>query len=511
MGKVYFVGAGPGEFELITLKGLECIKHCDVILYDRLISNKFMQYLRPDCKLIYVGKESGKHSKTQEEINQLVIESALEFNYVVRLKGGDPFVFGRGGEEIEAIKSHKISFEVIPGVTSAIAVPSSVGIPVTHRGLSQSFHVICGHTSDTQDNLTEDYEQLAKLKGTLVFLMGLGKISMITTKLITHGMAVDTPAAVISKGTTGESKTIRGTVQTIASMTKENKIQSPGIIVIGQTASCKMIWQEEKQQEKQQDKQQSDSSLEGTNVGIIGTKRIRDKIDRKLQEEGAISHWLPMEVVKIKEIEKLDDILKEIKSIDWIAFTSQNGVTVFFQWLREKKIDIRTMAHIRYGVIGQGTRECLWEYGINADFISSIPMAKVFGEELSLILEPHERVLIPRAKQGSKLLLDAMDHGGTQYIEVPIYDVVGKKDTQLYSRSQKLDWIVFCSSSGVHQYYQQYFSQRDTTEVEENTTKVGCIGEITADTLRQYGIEPQVVASVSTVEELIKQMKAYRE
>ena len=503
MGKVYFVGAGPGEFELITLKGLECIKHCDVILYDRLISNKFMQYLRPECKLIYVGKASGTHSKTQDEINQLIIESALEFNHVVRLKGGDPFVFGRCGEEIEAIKHHNIVFEVIPGVTSAIAVPSSVGIPVTHRGLSQSFHVICGHTSDTSDHLTEDYEQLAKLKGTLVFLMGLGRISLITYQLIAHGMAVDTPAAVISKGTTQESKTIMGTVQTIGRLTKESKIQSPGIIVIGQTASCEMIWKE--------DNQQSDSSLDGSNVGIIGTKRIRDKIDRRLQVEGAISHWLiPMEVMKTREIEKLNDIFKEIKSIDWIAFTSQNGVNVFFQWLREKKIDIRTMAHIKYGVIGQGTRECLWDYGINADFISSISMAKEFGEELSFVMKPHERVLIPRAKQGSKGVLDALERGGAQYIEVPIYDVVGKDDTELYHRSQNLDWCVFCSSSGVHNYYQQYLSQRDITEVEKSTTKIGCIGEITADTLRQYGIEPQVVASVSTVEELVEQIKAYR-
>lgn len=504
MGKVYFVGAGPGEFELITLKGFECIKRCDVILYDRLISNNFMQYLRSDCKSIYVGKESGTHSKSQEEINQLLIESALEFNHVVRLKGGDPFVFGRGGEEIEALNNHNISFEVIPGVTSAIAVPASVGIPVTHRGLSQSFHVICGHTSDTKDHLTEDYEQLAKLKGTLVFLMGLGRIAQITDKLITHGMAEDTPAAVISKGTTRESRTIRGTVQTIGRLTKESKIQSPAILVIGQTASCEMICKE--------DNQQSASSIAGTNIGIIGTRRIRDKIDRKLQAEGAISHWLiPMEVIKTKEIEKLDDIFKEIKSIDWIAFTSQNGVIVFFQWLREKKIDIRTIAHIKYAVIGQGTRECLWNYGINADFISFIPMAKEFGEELSLIMKPHERVLIPRAKQGSKLLLDAMDRGGVQYLEVPIYDVVGKDDTELYHRNQKLDWCVFCSSSGVHHYYQQYLSQRDTTGVEKSTTKIGCIGEITADTLKQYGIEPQVVASVSTIEGLIEQMKAYRE
>ena len=241
MGTVYLIGAGPGDPELITVKGLKRLQTCEVVIYDRLASFQLLDEVKEDCVKIYVGKEAGQHSKTQEEINQIMVTYAKKYEHVVRLKGGDSFVFGRGGEEIEALKKHNIAYEVVPGITSAIAVPEMAGIPVTHRGMSQSFHVITGHTSSLDHTLTDNYEVLAKLEGTLVFLMGLGNLAKIADQLIQHGKAVTTPVAVISNGTMIHQTTIRATLGTILDLVHEKEISSPAIIVIGQTAGLEYV------------------------------------------------------------------------------------------------------------------------------------------------------------------------------------------------------------------------------------------------------------------------------
>ena len=236
MGKVYLEGAGPGDAGLITAKGLEKLKKCDAVVYDRLVTEELLDVLSPDCEKIYVGKEAGKHYKRQEEINRILVECAKKHKNVVRLKGGDPFVFGRGGEEIEALRQYNIPYEVIPGVTSAVAVPECAGIPVTHRGVARSFHVITGHTKNSVGSPEYDYETLGKTEGTLVFLMGLSNLGEIADKLIFAGKPANIPVAVISDGTTACQKVVKGRLKNIVEKVNESNLKSPAIIVIGETA-----------------------------------------------------------------------------------------------------------------------------------------------------------------------------------------------------------------------------------------------------------------------------------
>ncbi|MBD5544495.1 MAG: uroporphyrinogen-III C-methyltransferase [Lachnospiraceae bacterium] len=287
MQKVYLVGAGPGDKELITVKGLKLLKECDVVIYDRLASFELLEEVRADCIKVCVGKEPGRHSMSQEEINGLLVEYGQKYDKVVRLKGGDSFVFGRGGEEAEALQKAGLSFELVPGVTSAVAVPECAGIPVTHRGMSQSFHVITGHTKDGEHALTEDYHILAGLDGTLVFLMGLGNLKEITERLMAHGKDKTTPAAVIEKGTTSEERMVRGTLENIYGKVSRAGLSSPVVILIGKTAA--LSYGKYKKCQKK-------------TIGITATTGTADKLRSALEREGFhVVETCKMEVEEIRE------------------------------------------------------------------------------------------------------------------------------------------------------------------------------------------------------------------
>ncbi|MGN0308683.1 MAG: uroporphyrinogen-III C-methyltransferase [Lachnospiraceae bacterium] len=488
MGKVILVGAGPGDAGLITVKGLEKLKSCDAVVYDRLASEELLKAAPMDCKKIYVGKEVGRQSKTQEEINAILIECAGKYDIVVRLKGGDPFVFGRGGEEIEALRQFDIPYEVIPGVTSAVAVPECAGIPVTHRGIARSFHVIAGHTRDLIGGPDYDYELLGKLEGTLIFLMGLANLEEITGNLVCAGKPAATPAAVISQGTTTGQKMVKGSLSTIAKKVKESKLQSPAVIVIGKTAEYEFLH----------------SSPKAKRVGIIATKLLGEKLAEGLEKRGMRPIPLcRMEVLPTKQMERLDGELRHLEHYGWILFTSQNAIPLFFGKMKELRMDIRILSGLKFAALGNGTAEKLLEYGIKADFIPSVYTASVLAEEFAKIVRAGEKVLIPRAVQGSRELTHILAEERVDFLDLGIYDVTGRMTPNI-SCLEEMDYLLFASASGVKAFFDK-LGDRVLSFPKE--IRMVCIGKITQKKLLERYTKADVAATAMNVEELLDKIE----
>lgn len=492
-GMVYLVGAGPGDMELITKKGERLLKSCDVIIYDRLASMELLDLVPESSELIYVGKTVGNHAIKQDEINHIIVKKALENKKVLRLKGGDPFVFGRGGEEVLALQEAGIPYEVVPGVTSVTSVLASSGIPITHRGSSNSFHVITGHTKDSDNELTDNFETLAKLEGTLVFLMGMGNLKKIVDQLIYHGKSKNTPAAVIANGTMINQKVVRGTLDTIHDIVMENRLEAPAIIVIGNVASLHM-------------EKTMTGSLQGKKIGITGTNKLTEKLKLQLEERGA--SVINLSFLRVEESENQEEILDAIynlKKYNWITFTSANGVDVFFNKLKREAIDYRVFSNIRFAVVGQGTKDALLKEGFYADYMPKKYTTKELAEGLLPILQESDRVLLARAKEGSKDLNDILTNSLANIHDLAIYEIKTdkcKRENLLNSLSY-LDAITFASASGVTSFL-------DGLELEQQNLlkqlNIFCIGDITANTLESLGYQKYVIADEYTAEGLAEKI-----
>ncbi len=492
MQKVYLVGAGPGDKELITVKGLRLLQECDVVIYDRLASFELLEEVRADCIKVFVGKEPGCHSMDQKEINRLLVEYGKRYDNVVRLKGGDPFVFGRGGEEAEALQQAGLSFELVPGVTSAVAVPECAGIPVTHRGMSQSFHVITGHTGDGRNALTENYDMLARLNGTLVFLMGLGNLKEITERLMFYGKDKNTPAAVIEKGTTREERVVRGTLETIYHKAGIAGLSSPVVILIGETAG--LSYKKEKKHS-------------GKLIGITATPHTAHKLREALEREGFQAvEACNMEVEEIREAEqqdKLKEAFFRLEEYQWILFTSPNGVRIFFERAKAEGIQSLGGFGMKFAVIGSGSRAALREYGIEADFMPTTYTSKNFALEFVKQACPKEKVLLPRAKQGSREITRILNEHGFDYEEVSIYDVKGSLCADKEAL-EKIDCYVFVSASGVKSFFSQI--QEKVPDYRFHG-KIACIGQITGEEVERQGFSAHILAQVSDVEGLVESIR----
>jgi uroporphyrinogen III methyltransferase/synthase len=455
-GRVTLIGAGPSR-DLITLRGLERIKRADVIVYDDLIDDRILSEASKECEKIYVGKRFGKHSMKQEQINAILIEKCRQGKEVVRLKGGDAFVFGRGGEEALAFMEEGQAWEYIPGVSSAIAVPGAMGIPVTHRRLARSFTVITGHTMDDTD---EDYATLAKLQGTLVFLMGLSSISQITAKLLENKMAPDTPAAILCKGFSAGEKRIDGTLETIADQSKD--AESPAILVIGRVAGMRLC-------------NERTDPLAGMTVTVAGTDRFIRKVGSLLEKEGALVFGT--EAIVIRETPA--GIPEDPGTYNWLAFTSSNGIRVFFNEMKKRNYDFRRLGKVKIACIGTGTAETLSGYGLYADLIPNAFTAKDLGCALSKAMSPGENLLILRAENGSDKLNAELDQAGTLYTDEKIYESIPALDISDEAGSLvDTDYLVFGSAAGVR----AFFKNRQVAP----HTKVICIGEITEAEALKY-------------------------
>ncbi|WMJ88062.1 uroporphyrinogen-III C-methyltransferase [Anaerocolumna sp. MB42-C2] len=488
-GMVYLVGAGPGDPELLTLKGKARLEECEVVIYDRLASDSLLDFVPLKSEKIYVGKEVGRHSFNQEAINQIIVEKALEGKRVVRLKGGDPFVFGRGGEEVMALQKAGIPFQVIPGITSAIAAATYAGIPVTHRGISRSFHVVTGHTKDTDNELAENFETLAKLEGTLIFLMGMGNLSRIVKELIRYGKDGNTPAAVISKGTTIQQKTVRGTLVTIEEKVKEEKVVAPAVILIGAVTDLDMNAVQY-------------GKLSGLKIGVTGTPELAEKIANQLRNEKAYVDNLSF--LYVKESEKLAELKSAVDSISeytWIVFTSTNGVDLFFQYLKENQFDYRKLGHISFAAVGNGTKEALMRQGFMADYVPELYTTVFLANGLVKLLTKEDKVLIPRAANGSKDLTKILSDYLVPYTDIKLYsiEIDQEKRKRIISELIDYDYITFASASGV----EGFFKEADSLILNTEKTKIICIGDITAKKLREYGVTNYCIAREYSVPGLV--------
>lgn len=488
MGKVYLVGAGPGDAGLITVRGIEILKRCDAVVYDRLVSEEIFACVRRECRKIYVGKKPGRHDVTQEEINRILIKCAARYETVVRLKGGDPFVFGRGREEVEVLLAHNIDFEVVPGVTSAVAVPECAGIPVTHRGMSRSFHVIAGHTNRGLPIC--DYRALTQAGGTLVFLMGLAHIDEIADGLLSAGMTDKMPAAVISAGADGICWNVRGTLGTIARRIREQDVAPPAVLVVGETVS--LGYQGGKRERR---------------VGVAATPHLYRKLAASLHQAGMKAVWVCQ--MQVRE-NKQSGLLEEFAALGgyrWVIFTSANGVKIFFETARREQIDWRRFGHLKFAALGGGTAQKLAEYGFNADFVPSVAATRTFAEEFAHVVSAGEDVLIPRAKEGSRELTEVLKQRGIAYTDLPVYGVKGVL-TKCAGRLETLDYLVFVSASGVRDFFEG-IGRRELLLPQE--LQIACIGEVTARALRRYGRKAGIVSQSATVEGLTRAIAEYEE
>ena len=460
-GEVFLIGAGCGEYDLITLRGIKHLQNCDTVIYDALIDERLLSYVPRDAERIYAGKRSGGHSMAQDDINALIVAKALEGKRVARLKGGDPFVFGRATEEITELIRYDIPYTVIPGISSSIAVPELAGIPVTSRKESRSFHVITAHTAE--NTTADDFSRYASLGGTLVFLMGLGKLDLITQGLILGGINKDTPAAVISNGATNRQVTVRGTVESIAEKAAPENIPSPAVIVIGTTARYSFTGTIK-------------FPLGGMTITAAGTEHFTSKIRALAEEKGAaVSEIVNIETKHINT-PLLDEKLHSLSVYGIIALMSIHGAEIFLERLKALHIDIRQLRGIRIATVGSETAAYLAERGIFPDIVPDRFDSLGLGEKLIAEIAENEKVLILDAVRANTALTDILGENDIIYDNIKIYDTVKIKGDAVCVTD---DHIVFGSSSGVEAFF-------ETGSVISVKTVPVCIGEPTANTLRKY-------------------------
>ncbi|MDY0042361.1 MAG: uroporphyrinogen-III C-methyltransferase, partial [Desulforhabdus sp.] len=408
LGKVYLVGAGPGDPGLLTLRGQEVLQQAEVVIYDYLANEEFLQYAPAEAEKIYVGKKGGDHTLGQDEINQLLLEKGRD-KVVVRLKGGDPFVFGRGGEEAEELVAEGIPFEVVPGVTAAVAVPAYAGIALSHRDYTASMAFITGHERDDKDESKINWEKLSTAVGTLVFFMGVKNLAEICRQLVTHGRSERTPVAVIRWGTTPQQKTVVGTLRDIVERVSQEGIKPPAIIVVGEVVELreKLNWYESR-------------PLFGRRVVITRAREQASDFKSQLKALGAQCIEFPtIEIQPPPSWEPLDKAVRNLSDYHWIIFTSVNGVRFFMGRLNSAGFDVRELKGISLAAIGPKTAEALGDFGLRADLVPPEYRAEAILEGLKKENPGSLRFLLPRAMASRDVLPDTLREWGAQVDVVP--------------------------------------------------------------------------------------------
>lgn len=498
-GKVYLVGAGPGDYKLLSLKAMEAMQIADVLVYDRLADERLLSFAKDDVEKIYVGKASSQHTMKQGDINRLLVEKAKTGKTVVRLKGGDPFVFGRGGEEALELVADNIPFEIIPGITSAISVPAYAGIPVTHRGIATSFAVVTGHEDPTKPESTMRWEQLATATDTLVFLMGVENLPHITAKLIEFGRPAATPAAIIRWGTKPEQEVFITTVGQAAAEVAAKNIKPPAIFLVGEVVTLrdKLAWFDQ-------------SPLFGKQVLVTRAREQASVLTTGLEALGARCLEAPsIKIMPPNSYGPLDTAIAALASYQWLIFTSANGVKHFFARLAAAALDTRALAGIKVVAIGSQTAQALAQHGIKADVVPLEFRAEGIIEALRGRIAAGERVLIPRAAVARDILPVTLKDMGVDVQVVEAYQTIAA-DTDGHALAAKLaageiDIVTFTSSSTVTNLLQLIGSEAVTLL---KRVKVACIGPITAATCEEHGITPAAVAEDYTIDGLITAVQA---
>ncbi len=494
-GTVYLVGAGPGDPGLITRAGLDVLQQADVIIYDRLASSSLLLEARAEARLIYVGKSPEHHAMSQDEINTTLADDAGAGRSVCRLKGGDPFLFGRGGEEAEHLRENGVPFVVIPGVTSAIAAPAYAGIPVTDRRAASSVAIVTGHEEADKKSASVNWSELARATGTIVVLMGMKNLDEIARRLIAGGRPATTATAVIQWGTTGRQRVVRAELSSIAQETTAAGITHPAVLVVGDVVALgdSIRWFEP-------------GPLAGMRILVTRPRHQASALAEMLQERGAepvIASVIRIEPIAV-EVERLRTLLAQ--RWDWVLFTSANGVAIFRDHLLSAGLDWRSLAGARLGAIGSGTAAALREHGLHVDFIPSRAIAESLAEELPDV-SGDTRVLLPRAAEARDALPGIIGRRGGSVEALPIYRTVPDKQGLALLRAalddEGVDMVTFTSSSSVR-------SLVDAVGVERLTgCAVACIGPITAATARERGLKVDIEAGDHTLPGLVAALEAY--
>jgi len=503
-GKVYLVGAGPGDFGLLTLRAKELIEQCDVLIYDNLVGERVVDSLAsPGCEKIYVGKSGASHTMEQEDINGLIVEKAKAGNMVVRLKGGDPYIFGRGGEEALFCVERGVDFEVVNGISSAYAVPNYAGIPVTNRGFSSSVAFITGHEDPTKLESDIRWDKLATGVQTLVFLMGVKNLPLIIEKLVANGLDRSTPSAVIQNGCQPTQRSVSGTLADIAQKVKEAGIKPPSIIIVGDVVALreKINWFEKR-------------PLFGKTIVVTRSRDQASELTSRLMELGAGVIETPViKILPAADGEDMAGALKHIADYDWIILTSVNGVDHFYRHLYGSGLDSRALASSKICAIGPATAERLSAYGIKADLVPKRFVSSDIAKELAGRGEiAGKSFLLPRADIAPRELSDALLQEGAKLVEdIAVYrtveeDLSAKPAQMELLRHMRFDLVTFTSSSTV-----QNFDRLMKKAGVEAKTAIRCaaIGPVTAGTAKELGYQVEISAKVHTIDGLVEAILKY--
>lgn len=499
-GKVYLVGAGPGNAKLITVKGWECIQKADAVVYDRLASPRLLRIMKPGASKIYVGKKTNRHTMKQEDINQLLVDLALEGKTVVRLKGGDPTIFGRVGEEAELLRRYNIPFEIVPGVTSAISVPAYAGIPVTHRDYASSISIITGHESPDKLNRAIYWDKVTNATGTLVFMMGVANIGYISQQLIDHGRPKDTPVALIRWGTWAEQDTLVGTLEDIEHKVQEHGFRPPGVIVVGDVV---------KQRERLQ--WAEFMPLFGKRILVTRARSQASELVTRIEELGGEPYELPViETVPVQadhQREQIAEAFNQLEQYDWVIFTSVNGVEHFFRAMEEQDRDIRSLYRARIVAIGPSTKKVLRDKGILAEQVQGSYQQEGLMDTFDADLLLGQKVLLPSGNLARPWLSDRLKEKGLEVHSVSVYETVvpEEQDDELIGLLQKgkVYAVTFTSSSTVT--HLLTLLERMGCEQPASLFKnvhVACIGPVTAETAANAGLHVSIVSEEATIESL---------
>ncbi len=497
-GKVYLIGAGPGDPGLITVKGLDCVRKADVIIYDYLANERLLEHRRPDAEMIYVGKQGGRHTLPQDEINGLIVNKAKEGKVVARLKGGDPFIFGRGGEEAEECVNNAIPFEVVPGVTAATSVPTYAGIPLTHREHTASVAFVTGHEDPTKPESKVHWDKISTGIGTLVFFMGMKNIENIVDNLVSNGRADGTPVAAIQWGTRTDQRVVTGTLRDIVSRVREAKLGPPAIIVVGDVVSLreKLNWFESK-------------PLFGKRVVVTRSRDQASVFAEMLINAGATPIEFPsIDVVPPASWSELDKALDELEKFQWLIFTSANAVRFFFQRLREKGMDIRSLSRNKICVVGPKTAESLEAYSLKADLIPVDFKAEGVLEALGGVAVKGLRFLIPRAKQAREIIPEKLRERGAEVTVATAYENIRPASdvdrVKKLFQEGRIAAVTFTSSSTVNNFVEMMGKSEYKSLM--NNVAVACIGPVTAKTAGEYGMKVDIMPEDYTIPALVDAM-----
>lgn len=488
-GKVWLVGAGPGDPGLLTLKAARAIARCEVLVYDYLASPAIVSLAPPDCEKIYVGKKAGAHTLSQDEITALIVQLGRDGKKVVRLKGGDVFVFARGGEEAQALAEAGVPFEIVPGITSAIAAPAYAGIPVTHRDWNTAFTIATGHEDPTKGYSSLDFAKLANRKATTIFLMAMGNLAAIVAELRANGLPGDTPIAIVHEGTKPAQRVLTATIETVVDEVERTGIGAPAIVVIGDVV-----------REREHIRWFDAQPLFGKRVLVTRPAQHADDFAQQLWEVGAEPIVAPTIAIGPPDDEAAArDAVARVRTYDWLVFTSRNGVDAFFDRLGELGRDARALGDVKLATIGPKTAEGLAAHGLRVDLVPATYVAEAVADALLARTQPGERILLYRAQEAREVLPQTLREQRRVVDVVAAYKTRSIDDPELAAKAERADIVTFTSASTVAGFLENVPAAQRVLV----TKTVACIGPITAAAARDAGIRVDVVADAFTVDGLL--------